>query len=174
MTPRYPALAAFSVLFLAGSAEPLIDSHELDRASGAIEATGYIDARSYFTEPAAISAWYDLTFRLRDDFNAMCKDTFCAGDFSNYESLGFHCSVERRTGTIGGCVWILAASIDEVAPDTGEVLVENEAWRCAMPLAAGTRAAEFLEALSTASGRSLFAPLPGTDRVLYDGLSACL
>jgi len=176
MTVRSVCFSAFSVsvLCLAGSADPQARASELGRSSSDVAPSGYVDARSYFTEPDDTSRWYDLTFRLRNEFDAICGDTFCEGDFANYESLGFRCSVEQRAGTLGECVWIFAASSDEVVPETGAIAVESEAWRCPMPLAPETSAAEFLAALSIPGERSLYAPLPGTDRVLYDGLTDCL
>jgi hypothetical protein len=174
MFARCLLFAAFSLMLGACSGSPPAASSDLDRLSAPLAASAYIDARSYFSAPEDVDRWYALTSRLRDEFDAICGDTFCEGDFSNYESLGFRCSVEECSGTIGECVWVFAASTDEVVPETGEVSVHSEAWRCPMPLAADTRAAELLDALSTPDDRALYAALPGTERALYDGLLDCL
>lgn len=166
------AAVATGVLGLTALVQPPAHSRELGAAPGG--APHFVDARSYFTEPDDIARWYDLTFRLRDEFDAICGDTFCEGDYTNYESLGFDCSVEQRTGRLGQCVWVFAASSDEVLPESGEITVYSEAWRCVMPLAAGTPAGDFLSAMSAAEGRALYAPLPGTEQTLYDGLVDCL
>ena len=174
MIPRRLQVIIPTALASACSVQPPPPASELASVSAPLPAPGYVDARSYFTQPEAIDAWYELTFRLRDEFDAICGDTFCEGDFSNYESLGFRCSVESSEGTIGQCVWIFAASTDEVLPETGEIAVETAAWRCRMPIADDTPATDFLTALTTSEEGALYAPLPGTDRVLYDGLIDCL
>jgi hypothetical protein len=174
MIHRCLCFVVFGVLSLACSVNPAPASGDLDRLSSPLAAAGYVDVRSYFTAPADIDRWYELTFRLQDEFDAICGDTFCEGDYSNYESLGFRCSVEAGAGTIGECVWVFAASTEEVLPDTGEVAVHSEAWRCTMPLWPDTRAADLLVALSAPGQRALYAPLPGTERALYDGLLDCL
>jgi hypothetical protein len=171
---RCLSFVVLGVLSSACSANPASLSSDLDRLSSPLAAAGYVDARSYFTAPDDIDRWYELTLRLRDEFDAICGDTFCEGDYSNYESLGFRCSVEAGAGTIGECVWVFAASTDEVVADTGEVAVHTEAWRCSMPVLPDTSAAAFLVALSTPGQRALYAPLPGTERALYDGLLDCL
>jgi hypothetical protein len=139
-----------------------------------LAATSYVEAGSYFTEPADIDAWYMLTFALKSDFDDVCGDTFCEGDYSNYESLRFRCSVERSSGLVGQCVWTFAASQDEIDPATGEVIVAGEIWTCPMPLEQGTPARDFLHALSSTDERPLYARLPGSERSLYDGLVDCL
>jgi hypothetical protein len=133
----------------------------------------FVDARFYFQEPEAIDAWYALTTKLRRNFDDVCGDTFCEGDYSNYESLGFRCSVDDR-GVIGSCVWLFAASTDEVVPDTGEVRVTWNHWRCTLPVVRGTRVTDFVKTLTNAGDTPLFAPLPRTTLSLYDGLAQCL
>jgi hypothetical protein len=134
----------------------------------------YVDARSYFTEPEDIDAWYSLTSALKADFDHICGDTFCEGDYSNFESLGFRCSVAERSGIIGRCVWVFAASTDEINAATGNVKVHGEIWRCRMPLVADTSASDFMRALSASGEQPLYALLPGGERSLYDGLVDCL
>ena len=171
MTCR-PMFVALTTFALAGSAPA--HPTPIDRPPSPPEEGEYVDARYYFTEPEPVDLWYALTFSLKADFDAICGDTFCEGDYSNYESLGFRCSVEQNTGTLGECVWTFAASSDEVESSTGEVRVHTETWRCAMPIIAGTRVGSFLEALSAPDQEPLYAPLPGSERALYDGLIDCL
>lgn len=137
-------------------------------------ATRFVEASSYFTDPAEIDAWYELMRRLKDDFDAVCGDTFCEGDYTNYEPLAFRCSVDEETGSIGRCMWILAASNEEIDPATGDVMVEVGTWICEMPVAPETAASDLVEALSAEGERPIHTTLPGTDRTLYDGLVACL
>jgi hypothetical protein len=134
----------------------------------------FVEARSYVSEPEDIDAWYALLLRLRTDFDSVCGDTFCEGDFSNYESLGFRCSVESTSGSIERCVWTFAASAEAVAPRSGKIEVDVETWRCPVPVLPGTPIREFISALSSANQAPLFAPLPGTRKAIYDGLTECL
>jgi hypothetical protein len=136
-------------------------------------APNFVDARFYFQEPEAIDAWYTLTTALRQNFDTVCGDTFCEGDYSNYESLGFRCSVDER-GVIGSCVWLFAASMDEVVPETGAVRVSWKNWRCELPVVRGTTVKAFVKTLTNAGETPLFAPLPRTTLSLYDGLVECL
>ncbi|XXT17030.1 hypothetical protein WME94_43060 [Sorangium sp. So ce429] len=141
---------------------------------GSIDAKRFVDAGSYFTSSAELDAWYGLLRELDDDFDVVCGDTFCEGDYSNYMSLRFRCSVEEHAGTIGSCVWVLAASNEEILPSTGDVEVDARTFLCEMPVAPGTAVADLVEALSAAAGRAIDAALPGTERSLYDGLVECL
>ncbi|MEP6897686.1 MAG: hypothetical protein ABI870_04050 [Rhodanobacter sp.] len=132
----------------------------------------YVDADSYLTTDADIEAWYNATSRLRQNFDAICGDTFCEGDYSNIQSLSFRCSVEKHTGIVGQCVWIFAASNEDVRPGDGHITVDSNHWRCRSPLARTTRIGDLLIALS--GPQPLRALLPGTSRSIYDGLVDCL
>jgi hypothetical protein len=134
----------------------------------------FVDVWSYFTAPAEFDAWAELTSNLKIDFDAVCGDTFCEGDYANYESLGFRCSVGVQTGKIGKCVWVFAASNEEVVPSTGNIKVHAKTWRCKMPLKPATPISDFVQALSAPGGRPIDATLPGTNLSLYDGLADCL
>jgi hypothetical protein len=142
--------------------------------AGSTGAKSFVDAESYFTSSAEIDAWYGLLRELYDDFDVVCGDTFCEGDFSNYKPLRLRCSVEEHAGTIGRCVWVLAASSEEIVPSTGDVEVDARTFLCEMPVAPETAVTDLVEALSAAPGRAIDAALPGTDRSLYDGLVECL
>lgn len=133
----------------------------------------YVDVYGYFSSDAQYEAWYTLTTQLRRDFDAICGDTFCEGDYSDIESLRLGCSVERASGRIGRCVWVFAGSSSpEVDADSGRIHVQAHVWRCRLPLAPQTTMDTFLQALSGPS--PLYAPLPGTTTSIYDGLTDCL
>jgi hypothetical protein len=146
----------------------------LDTLSSPLSQSAYVDVRDYLTAAEDIDLWYTLTRALKTDFDAICGDTFCEGDYSNYESLGFRCSVEQRTGNMGHCVWIFAASQEEIVPSTGAVEVRAQLWQCSMPLGPHTPVATFLHALSSANVHPIDALLPGSGRSLYGGLIDCL
>jgi hypothetical protein len=134
----------------------------------------FVDAQAYFQEPEEIDAWYALMARLRREFDEVCGDTFCEGEFSNYQSLRFRCSVEVSTGTVGRCVWVLAASNEEIAPATGAIEVDGRASGCRMPVAPETDVRALVQVLSTSSDQAIRTPLPRSDLSLYDGLAECL
>ncbi|RPE81075.1 hypothetical protein [Vulcaniibacterium tengchongense] len=136
------------------------------------QAGPYVDMSAYVSGDAQIDAWYGGRVRLQRDFDAICGDTFCEGDYSNIQPLRFVCSVHQASGRLGGCVWTFAASDEAVDPRTGAIAVRPQVWRCPVPLAPRTTAEALLAVLAAES--PLYAPLPGTDRSIYDGLIDCL
>jgi hypothetical protein len=139
---------------------------------GATDTANYVDIGSYLTGDADIDAWYAITSQLRKNFDDVCGDTFCEGDYSNIESLDYRCSVDKTTGVIGRCIWVFAASNEEVNARTGHILVDNQHWRCRSPLAPKTRVADLIAALNVSN--PIRAMLPGSSRSIYDGLVDCL
>jgi hypothetical protein len=141
-------------------------------AANATQAAEYVEVGSYLTDDAEINAWYEMQYHLRENFDDICGDTFCEGDYSNIYALRFRCSVEQSSGVLGRCVWVFAASNEEVDPATGKIQVTPKIWRCRSPLAPGTTVSALLGAL--AGERPLYAKLPGTSVSIYDGLIDCL
>jgi hypothetical protein len=169
-----PILLGSLTIIACSDGARLPEGEALESATPLEAQRSFTDARWYFDDPERIDAWYALTAALRDDFDEICGDTFCEGDYSNYESLGVRCSVERSSGIVGSCVWVFAASIAEIVPETGQIRVSARHWRCRAPLARRTTATELLETLGAAGSAPLFAPLPRTTASLYDGLIDCL
>lgn len=134
----------------------------------------YVDAVHYPDNEEGWDRFYDLARRLNRDFDAICGDTFCEGDYSNIQSLGFRCSVERATGVMGECIWTFAGSYEDVDPDSGRVQVDARIWQCKAPLLPGTSIESFYAALGSRPFDAIDAPLPGTRSSLYDGLTDCL
>jgi hypothetical protein len=128
----------------------------------------FVDVYEYFTTDAQYEAWYTLTTQLRRNFDDICGDTFCEGDYSNIQSLNFRCSVEQATGRIGRCLWIFAGSYEEIDADSGKINVTSHVWRCRTPLAPHTTIDALLTAL--AGDSPLRATLPATQTSIYDGL----
>jgi hypothetical protein len=156
------------------AAQPDTAESGVAESSAALTKKQFVDAGSFFVEDAEIEAWYALTARLKTEFDDVCGDTFCEGDYSNYESLGFRCSVEEHAGTIGQCVWIFGASQDEVVATTGHVKVTGKIWRCPLPIPKNTPATLFVHSLAAAQGSAIHALVPGSQSSLYDALSECL
>ncbi|WP_141617900.1 hypothetical protein [Myxococcus sp. AB036A] len=157
------SIAALSLSFLAPMSA---------LASGNTVTSQYVDVSSYLTSEADIEAWYQLRASLKQNFDDICGDTFCEGEYSNIESLRFRCSVNALTGRLGQCVWVFAASNEEVDPATGAVTVDARTWACQAPVAPRTTIQEFLTALAGTS--PLYATLPRTQTTLYEGLGNCL
>lgn len=134
--------------------------------------TNYVEAISYLDTDAEYEAWFDIQHGLRRNFDDICGDTFCEGDYSNIQSLRYNCSVDATTGRIGMCVWVFAGSIEDIDPATGKISVHQAFWRCRTQLAPGTTMESFLSALQ--GSRPLYAALPGSDQSIYDGLVGCL
>jgi hypothetical protein len=132
----------------------------------------YVDALSYFQSDAQYEAWFALTHGLERNFDDICGDTFCEGDYSNYRSLRYACSVDRATGRIGMCTWSFAASSEEVDAATGRISTQRAFWRCRTPLARDTTIDELLTALQ--GERPLYAALPHAQTTVMDGLIDCL
>lgn len=133
---------------------------------------GYGDAGEYFRSDAQYEAWFNLTRGLERDFDWICGDTFCEGEYSNIHPLRFRCSVHRLDGRIGQCVWVFAASHEEIAAGTGRIGVQRAFWQCRAPLLPGTTIDALLAALDVEE--PLYAALPGTSRTMMDGLIDCL
>jgi hypothetical protein len=172
---RIAHLIPISTIFVAIACSAASEGKaELERLESPLASASYVEAGSYFTESEDIDAWYSLMAALKRDFDHICGDTFCEGDYSNYQSLGLRCSVEQGTGTVGQCVWTFAASQDEIDPATGEVTVAAETWSCSMLLEPDTSLHDFVHVLSSSQEEPLFSALPGSERTLYDGLVDCL
>lgn len=162
---RYVRIAALAaVVPLAALSQPTPAT-----ASGM---AAYVDLADSLRSEAEIEAWYTAMHRLRHDFDQICGDTFCEGDYSNIQALRFRCSVEAGSGLIGQCMWVFAASNEEIATDSGRISVQPKVWRCRAPLARRTTASALIGALAVE--RPLYAPLPGTSKSIYDGLIDCL
>lgn len=132
-------------------------------------AAQYVDVSAYPLSDADYEAWLNLRGGLKRDFDEICGDTFCEGEFSNIEALRFRCSVEQGSGRLGMCAWMFAASNEEVDPATGRIVVSQRGfWRCRIPLARGTTLVEFVHALQ--GDRPLYATLPRTEKSIMDGL----
>jgi len=133
----------------------------------------YVDASTYLIDDdTQYEAWFHLRRQLARNFDDICGDTFCEGDYSNIQPLRYTCSVLRTNGRIGNCGWAFAASEDSVIAATGRIESTSAAWFCASPIVRGIRIEALLEALQ--GDEPLYAMLPMSGRTLYDGLTDCL
>lgn len=132
----------------------------------------FTDVGNQLRTDAEVEAWYGGMHKLRHDFDQICGDTFCEGDYSNIYGLRFRCSVNPANGVIGQCVWVFAASNEEVDAATGRIVVKPKTWRCRVPLAPKTSLSALLTTMS--AKQPLYAPLPNSTKSIYDGLVDCL
>lgn len=132
----------------------------------------YVDAVDYPTPGAGWEAFNDLENRLDQDFDQICGDTYCEGEYSDYQPLRYRCSVRQRDGVLGQCVWTFAASEVSIDPASGQLQVDARLWQCQSPIRKGTRLGAFYRALAVE--QPLFAPLPLSTVSINDGLIDCL
>jgi hypothetical protein len=140
-------------------------------------------ARPYTEEPAFVEladyywsqgdeqglAWVETRQKLRQDFDDICGDSFCEGDFSDITALGLICSVEQASGHVSSCQWAFGAANTSVS-SKGAIDVDTDVFQC--PIEVNASASELAAALS--GENPLHAPLPGTTSSLYDSLIGCL
>lgn len=132
----------------------------------------HVDLIDYPHPEANWDRAFDLEAALAREFSALCADTLCEGDYSNYRVMQFRCAVLAARGTVQRCVWVVVASELAVQADTGQVQVDNGRWACTVPLQPGVPVEAFHAALAAPGG--LTAPLPGVGHGLFEGLAACL
>lgn len=132
----------------------------------------HVDLIDYPRPEANWERAYGLEAALAREFDRICADTWCEGDYSNYQILEFRCLVLAHRGTVQRCTWVVAASELAVQADTGVVQVDNGRWTCPMELGPGVPVETFHAALEGPEG--LTAPLPGLDRGLFDVLPDCI
>ncbi|MCU1067054.1 hypothetical protein [Stenotrophomonas maltophilia] len=132
----------------------------------------HVDLVDYPTPEANWERAYGLEAALVREFDRLCGDTWCEGEYSNYRVMEFRCAVLAHRGTVQRCVWVVAASELVVQADTGEVQVDNGRWACPVELQPGVPVEAFHASLEAPDG--LTAALPGLDHGLFDALPDCI
>ncbi len=145
----------------------LLFSAAANAAAPQIVIRNYVDARDY-VKGTQVDAWYNITWKLKRNFNQICSDTFCGGEFSNIEALRYVCSVDKASGRVGMCTWTFAASDETANPVNGQIIVQQKFWQCRTPLPPRTTIEGLMTAL--AGNDPLHATLPGSNRTIMDGL----
>jgi hypothetical protein len=118
-----------------------------------------------------VNRWIAARSQLFVDFDQLCGDTFCEGDYSNLSSASLHCSA-TTAGTIKECAWALGGSIEYVDGAHGTFTIDARTVACTIPV--HTKIKPFLAALEQGTGTSIERPIPGTGRSFYDSLGDCL
>lgn len=132
----------------------------------------YVDARDYPSTGAGWERLRHIEAQLVRDFDYICGDTFCEGDYNNLQALRLRCSVQAGSGRVHACGWTFTGSMAEVDAISGEVVVDAPTWHCRAPLAEGTPLERLLQTLE--QPEPLHVPLPGTGESIYDGLVDCV
>lgn len=172
MRTGLPAILSLTTLLLAlppVAASPIAAASD---APASYRPGRYVDIASTLTTDDSYSAWYALRSGLDINFDEICGDTFCEGDYSNIQSLRFQCSVNAVTGRVGMCSWTFAASDESIDARSGAIVSQTMHWQCRAPLVRGTTVEELFAAVR--GDRPLYATLPHTDQTIYDGLVGCL
>ncbi|HEY4056786.1 MAG TPA: hypothetical protein VGM39_09260 [Kofleriaceae bacterium] len=117
-------------------------------------------------------AWYDGIHSLNSQFDDICGDTFCEGDYSNITPLTFACSVSSKAGNVKDCAWTFSASQLDVDPKSAAIVTQAPTFECHFKMkTTATKLATIL-----AGSDSLDAALPGAPAdmpSLYDQLGDC-
>ena len=114
-------------------------------------------------------AWEATKNTLNAQFQDVCGDTFCEGDFSDYSGLRFSCAVNANTKKVSRCTWTFAAAeMDVDAKGAIQSTIKNA--RCYVNVNA--LETDLRTALSGAD--PIHAKLPGQTTSIYDALVGCL
>ncbi|MEP7121635.1 MAG: hypothetical protein ABJE95_12020 [Byssovorax sp.] len=162
------ALAPFALL-VAGCGDETAIGAEQDAT-----ATSYLDATAFLTTQADKDAWSNMITVLEGEFNNVCGDTFCGGDYSNLTSLGLTCAVSSKVGQIHDCLWTFAGSSEIVTATTGALLISKPSFQCHFKTTArATSLPATLTASITGENDALQRALPGGTTSIYDALGDC-
>lgn len=133
-------------------------------------AGGFVSAADAI-EGTDIDAYYAMTGNLRTTFDDVCGDTFCEGEYTNYQPLRFTCS-QGPDKKIGTCSWTFAASETNLLSG-GTHKVTRAPFVCTIPVKGTIR--ELSTVLAPGGATRLFErKLPGTNETLNDALGRCL
>lgn len=135
-----------------------------------VTSTTYVDSLDYWHTAADQDAWLAMRREMDAEFDAVCGDTFCGGDYANLTSLGFTCGVSSVRGRVHECVWDFTGTSHLVFGQTGTVQTSIASFQCRFTAATSARA--LLEGLGAAPD-VLHRTIPGTTTTLYDVIAAC-
>ena len=169
--------AAFATSTL--SIAPVAAAHPAAGAAGS-----FIPAYEYFDRAPGNallgnSGFQEAVSALEGQFDAICGDTFCEGDYSNLRSVGLDCSIAETSGTVGQCTWTFAGSYTDADPATGRLTVNAKTFVCDLGVqGTATELARFLTAASNKGAGGAYGlftvAVPGSGKSLQDALICCL
>ena len=108
---------------------------------------------------------------LDNEFNRICGDTFCEGEYGNIVSIDLICSVVPTTGQIKTCLWTLGGTTQAVNENTGKV-EKGHLFECSFsPKMTIQKMVNTITNIDYDLEDSI---LPGMKESLYDMLTGCL
>ena len=126
-------------------------------------------------EIGAFDQWWGIVGQIRQDWDNICGDTFCGGDYSNLHALAFSCSVKKSTGVLSRCKWVFAGSYETVNTTYGTISTHANTWSCNISVS-GVKLTTLMDLLgkpSTIGDEAIQRKLP-SGKSLYDSLGDCL
>jgi hypothetical protein len=123
-----------------------------------------------FDDSAYQFAWFDIQAKLSQEFDEVCGDTFCEGDYANLTPLSMMCAVSSDTGAVQDCAWNFAGSLEAVDSHTSAISVDKPTYQCHFQPDA--TAADFVDLMESSSD-AIHETLPGTTGSIYDSLVDC-
>jgi hypothetical protein len=100
-------------------------------------------------------AWWETQHRLAAQFEEICGDSFCEGEYPDIAPLRLACSVNANTQRVSRCAYAFAAA-DLSVDARGQLSAVTTTKRCTFPV--GAAAAAFTSAL--AGDDPLYSDLP--------------
>lgn len=121
---------------------------------------------------ADLDAWLEMRGKLKTDFDDICGDTMCDGDFRNFTTIGLDCSASKNTKKMAECMWTFAGSNEYVSGSSGKVTSDIPVITCKIPVK-GTASA-FVKALQAAAPNpAIQSVVPGGTKTFYDYVAGC-
>ena len=145
----------------------------------------FVDAPVYFASAESRTDFTPRQYRnavegLVAQFEEICGDTFCEGDYGNLTTLALDCSIESSTGKLGSCVWTIAGSYATIDPATGRIRVRHAVRACDFGIEGDAPAlAAYLAEAGEPGGfgrglRTVAVPGRADGKTLYQVLDGCL
>ncbi len=146
-------------------------SDNIDESSADVTKTVYANLNDVLGG-AALDNWLTLKNRLNNDFLNICGDTFCDGDYGQFQPVSLDCSASKNTKKMAQCMWTFAASIEYVNGYSARVTSDVGLVMCPIPVKG--LATDFISAMNVAAPDvAMQQVVPGGTQTLYDYVSNC-
>src|SRR5262249_44031131 len=89
----------------------------------------YVEPLVHYKSASGQAKWRSAQAALKQGFDKVGGDPFCSGDFEDYESLDFTCSVTASTGTVKACAWVLGGSYSTIG-SSGSLNDVSKSFNC--------------------------------------------
>ena len=140
-------------------------------------AAKYADLDEWLNEHdgAGYDRWRAVIDNLKSDFDRVCGDTFCGGDYPPW-TITLTCSAAIADGKISHCAWLFAGAYATVSPTGGTISHHKKFWTCPLPWS-GLTPKMLLDTLAPPpagqfGNPALQRPLP-SGKSTYDALGDC-